>query len=65
MKNEINVILVNFTEEIEGNTIVVNEENTFYNICNSTYIILSVLTFTIMIIFLFKYLKSTFPFTRS
>lgn len=65
MKNEINEILVNFTEEIEGNTIVVNEENTFYNICNSTYIILSVLTFTIMIIFLFKYLKSTFPFTRS
>lgn len=62
MENE---ILVNFTEEIEENTIVVNEDNTFYNICNYTYTMLSVLTFTIMIIFLFKYLKSTFPFTRS
>lgn len=54
MENEIyNTVLEIQTAES------INEVNTdFYNICNSTYKILSCLTFIIVVIFLYQYLKA-------
>lgn len=53
MENEIynTVLEIETAESItEGNT-------DFYNICNSTYKMLSCLTFIIVVIFIYRYLK--------
>lgn len=47
--------------EMSENIIVDTSDNTtFYNVCSNIYTMLSVLTITIIVIFMFKYLKSTF-----
>lgn len=44
----------------EINETTYTDDITFYNVCSNIYTMLSVLTFVIIVIFLFKYLKSTF-----
>lgn len=58
--NDVNNIYENINF-ITTNEIVSNNENDiFYNVCSNIYTMLSVLTFTIIVVFLFNYLKSTF-----
>lgn len=42
------------------NTNVLLQDDTIYNVCKNINTILSLLTFVIIIIFLYKYLKTTF-----
>lgn len=44
----------------ETNTNVLLQDDTIYNVCKNINTILSLLTFVIIIIFLYKYLKTTF-----
>lgn len=52
----------NDTNEITYITVddTISNNTTVYDICSNIYNILSVLTFVIIVIFIFKYLKSTF-----
>ena len=60
--NDINDL--NIVTDIANETIINDTTNsTVYNVCYNIYTILSVLTFAIIVIFLFKYLKSTFSKT--
>lgn len=62
MNDNVNEITdLNIVTDI-ANEIIINDttNNTVYNVCYNIYTILSVLTFAIIVIFLFKYLKSTF-----
>ena len=61
MENEI----YNTTNLIETNEVISTSDNVnILSVCTKMYTILSCLTFVIIIIFLFKYLKSTFHFRR-
>lgn len=52
----------NDTNEITYTTVddTISNNISVYDICSNIYNILSVLTFVIIVIFIFKYLKSTF-----
>lgn len=52
---------INTNEEITENVITYeNTTSTAYDIAKNTNTMLTVLTFTVIIIFLYKYLKNTF-----
>ena len=56
---------INTNEEITENFITYeNTTSTAYDIAKNTNTMLTVLTFTVIIIFLYKYLKNTFPIRK-
>lgn len=57
MENEYNELNEIAYTTIDDN---ISVDNSVYNICSNIYNILSVLCFVIIVIFLFKYLKSCF-----
>ena len=52
------------TEETFETTISEESNTNIYQVASNIHTMLSVLTFTIMIIFLYKYLKSNFGFRK-
>lgn len=52
------------TNFITNEIIVSYDDNTIYNVASNIHTMLSVLTFTIIIIFLYKFLKSNFSLKK-
>lgn len=57
-------VLTNNLNVISNTISETNNNTTVYDVAKNINTMLSVLTFTIIIIFLFKYLKSTFGFRK-
>ena len=64
MNEEINVVTNETIEYVTNEIIEVDTDGNVYKVAKNINTMLSVLTFTIIIIFLFKYLKVSFPFRR-
>ena len=60
MDNDINNIYENVDFITTNETVFTSDNDIIYNVCNDIYNMLFVLTFTIIVIFLFNYLKYTF-----
>lgn len=60
MENDINNIYENVDFITTNETFFTSNNDIIYNVCNDIYNMLFVLTFTIIVIFLFNYLKYTF-----
>jgi len=58
MNEELNEVM------IQEETVVEDKELTAYEIAQKSYTIISVLTFTIMIVFVYKYLKNCLKFKK-
>lgn len=57
MNEEINIENLNTIENI-----TIMEDQTVYDVCKNIHTVVTVIAFTIIIIFMFRYLKDTFKF---